>query len=56
MMNLGFSEGVVLKWLKAWSFSWAVAFPLILMFAPLTRRLVMLIINTQPAQTSQEKK
>ncbi|NLJ50865.1 MAG: DUF2798 domain-containing protein [Alcaligenaceae bacterium] len=56
VMNLGFAEDVFYKWLKAWSVSWAIAFPLILIFAPLTRRFVMLIINTQPVQTSQEKK
>jgi hypothetical protein len=37
---LGFGSGFVGNWLTAWAFSWAVAFPTVLIVAPLTRRLV----------------
>lgn len=35
-------------WMSTWSFSWAVAFPVVLIFAPLTRRLVGKLVK-QPA-------
>ncbi|MCC6006344.1 MAG: DUF2798 domain-containing protein [Rhodobacteraceae bacterium] len=40
LQALGLSEGFLLLWLFAWLSSWAVAFPLVLLIAPLTRRIV----------------
>ncbi|QFT58436.1 hypothetical protein FIU94_06310 [Sulfitobacter sp. THAF37] len=36
----GLGEGVFLLWMGAWMTSWAIAFPAVLLVAPLTRRLV----------------
>lgn len=38
--TLGMIEGFVGLWLSNWSFSWAVAFPTVLVVAPIARRLV----------------
>lgn len=40
LQALGLREGFLLLWLFAWLSSWAVAFPLVLLMAPLTRRIV----------------
>jgi hypothetical protein len=36
----GFTSGLIQQWLMAWLPSWAIAFPAILVVAPLVRRLV----------------
>lgn len=36
----GLSEALPRLWLEAWLFSWAVAFPAVLVLAPFTRRVV----------------
>jgi hypothetical protein len=37
---LGLIDGFLLLWLGTWLSSWAVAFPAVLLVAPMTRRLV----------------
>jgi uncharacterized membrane protein len=37
---LGMVDGLVASWLGSWLFSWAVAFPTVLIVAPLARRIV----------------
>ena len=44
-MNRGLMQGFVEKWLATWAMSWLVAYPLILIFIPLVKRLLMLIIH-----------
>lgn len=44
-MNRGLMQGFVEKWLATWAMSWLVAYPLILIFIPLVRRLLMLIVH-----------
>ena len=36
----GLGVGFVGDWLSAWSFSWAIAFPSVLLLAPFVRRMV----------------
>lgn len=38
--NAGLAEGFVLLWLSSWLASWLIAFPTVLVLAPLTRRVV----------------
>ncbi len=38
--TLGMIDGFLGLWLANWSFSWAVAFPTVLVVAPIARRLV----------------
>ncbi|QDK97133.1 DUF2798 domain-containing protein [Acinetobacter tandoii] len=44
-MNRGLMQGFVEKWLATWAMSWVVAYPLILIFISLVRRLLMLIVH-----------
>ena len=41
IINKGFVEGFFMLWLHAWSLSWLMAFPLVLMVLPIVRRLLM---------------
>ena len=41
---LGLVEGFVLIWAGNWVVSWATAFPVVLVVAPITRRLVARLI------------
>ena len=37
---MGLVPGLLHGWMTSWAFSWAVAFPTVLVVAPLTRRIV----------------
>lgn len=41
----GLGEGVLALWMGAWIASWAIAFPAVLLVAPLTRRLVAKLVR-----------
>ena len=38
-------EGFVAVWLGNWAVSWAIAFPTVLVMAPLTRRIVAQLVR-----------
>ncbi len=40
LVNLGWIDGFFGKWLHAFLVAWPIAFPLVLLFAPLTRKLL----------------
>lgn len=40
LVNLGWVEGFFGKWLHGFLIAWPIAFPLVLLFAPLTRKLL----------------
>ncbi|WP_103259214.1 DUF2798 domain-containing protein [Tabrizicola aquatica] len=42
---LGLGEGFVAVWLGNWAVSWAIAFPTVLVVAPLTRRIVARLVR-----------
>ena len=44
--SVGLVEGFLHHWMSAWSLSWVVAFPVLLVMMPLVRRLVGLIVET----------
>lgn len=44
---LGLSDGVMAAWMGSWVTSWAIAFPTVLVVAPLARRIVAAV--TSPA-------
>jgi len=46
-INRGFVDGFFYIWLKAWSLSWLIAFPLILIVLPVVRRFLMKFVHTQ---------
>lgn len=43
--GVGFTAGVVGKWMQAWGLSWIVAFPTMLFVFPVVRRLVGLLVE-----------
>jgi membrane protein implicated in regulation of membrane protease activity len=45
MRAVGLVDVFVWKWLTAWAVSWAVAFPGVLVFAPLVRKLVARLVE-----------
>ncbi len=45
---LGLPEGFLAIWMGNWAFSWAVAFPTVLVVAPMVRRIVARIVMPPP--------
>ena len=46
---VGFTDGLPGLWLGAWLGSWAIAFPAVLVVAPIARRLVARLVAPPPA-------
>jgi hypothetical protein len=44
--SLGSLDGFMGLWLQAWAISWAVAFPTVLVVAPITRRIVAKLVRS----------
>lgn len=42
---LGFVDGVLFNWITAWLGAWVVAFPAVLVVAPLVRRIVAMVVE-----------
>ena len=47
LFNVGIVQGIALIWLKAWGFAFVVAFPTVVLVAPLVRKLVALVIEDE---------
>jgi len=47
VFNVGMIDGILLIWLKAWSFAFVVAFPTVLMVSPLVRKLVSVVVDSE---------
>jgi len=45
LFNLGFIENIFFIWLKAWTFAFIIAFPVILIVSPVVRALVAFFIK-----------
>jgi hypothetical protein len=45
VLAIGFVPGMPARWLGSWMTSWAVAFPAILVFGPVVRRLVSRLVE-----------
>lgn len=43
---VGLVDGVFVQWMTAWMYGWAVAFPTVLVVAPIARRLVARLVRT----------
>ena len=50
--NLGVIDGFFSKWFPIWLLSWAIAYPTVLIFLPIVRRLTGLIVNLTPPEAS----
>jgi len=44
---VGMPPDILAKWMGSWAFSWAVAFPTVLVVAPLARRLVARLVRNE---------
>jgi hypothetical protein len=47
--NYGLADNFVRLWMDAWLPSWLIAFPVVLVVAPIARRLVGLVVKTPSA-------
>ena len=47
----GWHEGLWSEWFTSWMMSWAIAFPTVLVMAPLARYVARLIVEPPPAQS-----
>jgi hypothetical protein len=47
--NAGFGDDFLGMWINAWLLSWLVAFPVVLVVAPVTRRLVAMMVKAPEA-------
>ena len=45
---LGLGHEFTAKWLESWLFAWSVAFPSVLVIAPLVRRITRLVVARSP--------
>lgn len=45
VFNVGFVDDIVSIWLKAWVFSFVIAFPAVILVTPVVNKAVSLIIN-----------
>lgn len=50
--NLGMIDGFFSKWFSIWLFSWAIAYPTVLIFLPIVRRLTGFIVDMTPPEVS----
>ena len=50
--NLGMIDGFFSKWFSIWLFSWVIAYPTVLIFLPIVRRLTGLIVDMTPPEAS----
>ena len=50
--NIGWFDGFFMKWVGIWLFSWLIAFPTVLIFLPLVRRLTGLLVDLNPPHSS----
>lgn len=43
--GVGFTDGVLEKWMQAWGLSWITAFPIMTFVLPVVRRMVGLVVE-----------
>lgn len=44
---LGVVQGFFGEWMSSWVFSWTIAFPVVLVVAPVTRRMVSVLVKSE---------
>lgn len=48
--NLGWSEDFFAKWFSIWLFSWLIAYPTVLIFLPVVRKICVLLVAPPASQ------
>jgi len=51
---IGIAPGFRAQWMESWLFAWSVAFPTVLVIAPLVRRLTRVVVAPRPSGASSE--
>ena len=51
--NVGRAEGLAMIWFSSWLASWLIVFPTVLILAPLTRRLVRVLVRPTRVEVGQ---
>ncbi len=51
VFNVGLVSNIISIWLRAWSFAFVVAFPTILVVAPLVHKLVAMVLQDEEVVT-----
>lgn len=46
VFNVGWVDGIILIWLKAWGFAFCVAFPTVVLVAPIVRKFVSMLVDS----------
>ncbi|MCV2886620.1 DUF2798 domain-containing protein [Aestuariibacter sp. AA17] len=49
LFNVGWINGVMVIWLKAWAFAFALAFPIVVIIAPWVHAIVNRLVKQEPA-------
>jgi len=47
LRNIGVTEGFLEFWMEAWLPSWAIGFPVVLVVAPIARRIVNALVTAE---------
>ncbi len=54
-VNRGISPGFAVAWAAAWASAWLLAFPVVLVLGPATRRVVRLVIDSNERMPGRER-
>lgn len=46
IFNVGWVDGIIFIWLKAWGFAFCVAFPTVVLVAPIVRKFVSMLVDS----------
>lgn len=48
LVHSGFSANFISKWFPIWMFSWAIAYPVVLIFLPIVRKITGFLVDLNP--------
>ena len=55
ILNVGMVINIVIIWLKAWSFSFIIAFPIIVIISPLVHKLTKSVLKEEDTHIKKEE-
>ncbi len=47
IINIGFTDVLIVSWLNSWPLTFAIAFPVIMVVSPVVKRIVMCLVATE---------
>ncbi len=51
VLGIGLVEGLIGRWMRAWAFSWVIAFPVLLIALPVVRKAATMIVAAPGERT-----